>query len=99
MARTRSAAAASNPLASVIDPASPLDAAESALATASLFLAHGRARDARMVLLVAFTALHIAARAGDDAGRLATLSRAAREADALVTELAPVEAPTLRVVK
>ncbi|RYZ16002.1 MAG: hypothetical protein EOO70_05520 [Myxococcaceae bacterium] len=99
MANLRPQIAGGNPLASVVDPANPLDAAESALATASLFLAHGRTRDARMVLLVAFTALHIAARSGDDMPRLATLSRAAREADALVTEMAPSEVPMLRVVK
>ncbi|RYZ16003.1 MAG: hypothetical protein EOO70_05525 [Myxococcaceae bacterium] len=97
MATVRPSSTSRNPLASVVDPASPLDAAESALATASLFLAHGRARDARMVLMSVWTALYLAAVESSDPARLATLSRAAREADALVTEMAPSEVPMLRV--
>lgn len=100
MTKLHSATPVVNPLASTVDPASPLDAAEGALSMASLMAAHGRVREARMALMLAFTSIHLAALAGADIERAALLSRAAREADAALAEAAPLDAvPTLRAVK
>ena len=85
-----------NALASVIDASSPLDAAEAALSMASLFLGHARLRDARQALSLAFAALHLGSIEAADPRRLATLARAAREADELLDEAMGLDGvPTL----